>query len=822
MKLWQDLRFSARLLIKDRWYTAVAVTALSLGIGLNSTIFTFVNAVLLRGLPYDHPERIIAITSANLAEGQNTLPVSFPDLEDWRAAQRSCEGLAAFRPGTMNVSDATRPAERTNGAYVTANLFRLLGQPMKLGRDFGEDDDRPGAPSVAILGHGVWRDRYASDPGVVGRTIRVNDVPTVVVGIMAEGVKFPNNADMWQPLVQAPGMLTSPPGRPKEGKDRWRRNARTLMVIARLRAGVPIAQAQADIGGISQRLEKQFPDTNKGIGTRVMTWNERVNGGPIRVVFLLLMGAVALVLLIACANVANLLLARSTERTREIAVRVALGATRWQIVRQLLVESVMLGLLSGVFGLLLSLAGVRMFDAAVANSGKPYWIQFTIDTTVLAFLVTVCIATGILFGLAPALQVSRTNTNDVLKESGRSGGAGLRARRFTGAMVVFEIALTIVLLAGAGLMVRSFLKLYSMELGVRTEKLLVARTVLAEQKYPGPAERNVFFDRLGSRLASVPGAAAGAITTNPPLSGGSQPRLFIDGRAVDDPKRAPRVTRVLVSENYLETVQLPVRRGRGFGPLDGTSGNESAIVNERFVAQFFANENALGRRIRLADEAPDAGAPWLTIVGIVPTVRQANLSDADPDPVVFTPLRQEPSRGVAIVLRASGDPAQLANALRQAVRELDPDQPLFNVQTMTEALAQARWPWRVFGSMFAIFALIALVLSAVGIYAVTAYSVAQRTQEIGVRMALGAQQGAVSWLILKRGLVQLGIGLVTGLLGAFFVTKLLKSIIVQTSPGDPATFAAITVLLVVVTVSACLGPARRAIRLDPVRALRAD
>jgi predicted permease len=389
-------------------------------------------------------------------------------------------------------------------------------------------------------------------------------------------------------------------------------------------------------------------------------------------------------------------------------------------------------------------------------------------------------------------------------------------------MVVFEIALTIVLLVGAGLMVRSFFKLYALDLGIRLDKLLVARTVLPERKYPGTAERVIFYDRVLARTASLPGAASVALTTNPPLSGGSNPRLFIDGRRLDDAKRAPRVTSVQISDNYFDAVQMSIRRGRAFGPRDGTPGAEGAIVNERFAAQFFPNEDVLGRRIRLAEESPGTTAPWLTIVGVVQTVRQDNIMEAEPDPVVFTPLRQEPPRGLAIVARASGDPGALANPLREAMREVDPDQPLFRVTTMNDALAQSRWPWRVFGSMFAIFALIALVLSAVGIYAVTAYSVVQRTQEIGIRMALGAQNMAVSWLILRRGLIQLAVGVALGLAGSFFAARLLKSIIVQTSPQDPVTFISITLLLVVITAAACLLPTRRAVRLDPVRALRAD
>ncbi|HSL22908.1 MAG TPA: ABC transporter permease [Vicinamibacterales bacterium] len=822
MGLWQDIRISARMLVKDRWYTTVAVLALGLGIGVTSTGFTFVNAVLLRGLPYPDSDRIMFVSSRSLEEAQNDMGSSYPDYEDWRAAQRSFGDLAAMRTGTMNVSDATRPAERTSGAYVTANAFRILGQPMRHGRDFAADDDKPGAPSVAIIGYGLWQSRYAGNASIIGRVIRVNETPTVIVGVMPEGVQFPSNADMWQPLVQAPAMLTSPSGRANEGKDRWRRNARSLGVFGRLKPGVTLAQAQAEMDGIAQRLAKQFPDANKNVGVRVMKYNDRFNGGEIKVVFLLLMGAVTFVLLIACANVANLMLARSAFRAREMAVRISLGATRWQLVRQLLVESVMLGLLSGVLGLLLSMIGVRLFDRAVTDVGKPYWIVFTIDGTVLAFLIAICVATGLLFGLAPALHVSRTNTNELLKEGGRSGGAGVRAMRFTSAMVVFEVALTIVLLAGAGLMIRSFLKLYSMELGIRTDRLLQSNLVLAEQKYPTPEERRLYADRLLARLAAAPGLASASLTTNPPVFGGWRPRLEIEGQHVADRRRAPQVTVVQASDNYFETLQLPLRRGRPFSTRDGTPGQETAIVNERFVALHFQGTDPIGRRIRVFDDNAERENPWLTIVGIVPTVRQANIEEMDPDPVVFTPIRQEAPRGMFIVARTMADPGTMFDTLRQAVREVDPDQPLFNVRTMDEQLARRRWPWRVFGSLFLIFAVIAMVLSSVGIYAVTSYSVTQRTQEIGVRLALGAQNGAVSWLILRRALVHLAIGLVLGLVAAFYASKLLQSIIIQTKPGDPATLAVVALVLLAVTVAACMIPARRAMRLDPVLALRAE
>jgi predicted permease len=485
------------------------------------------------------------------------------------------------------------------------------------------------------------------------------------------------------------------------------------------------------------------------------------------------------------------------------------------------VESIVLGFLAGAFGLLLSLVGVRLFDRAVTDVGKPYWIVFTMDATVFLYLAAVCVATGVLFGLAPALQVSRTNTNELLKETGRSGGVGVRARRFASAMVVLEVALTIVLLVGAGLMVRSFFKLYAMDLGFRADQLVTSRMVLAEQKYPTPADRRIFQDRLLAELGAVPGIASASLTTAPPLAGGGSPRFEVEGRVTDRAK-APEVSWVQATDDHFETLQLPIRRGRQFRSTDGTPGHEAAIVNERFVAQYFANEEPLGRRIRLFELDETKAEPWLTIVGVVPTVRQRNIQEAEPDAVVFTTLRQDAPRFMSIVVRASTDPAAILNEVRQAVRAVDPDQPVFDLRTMEAELAESRWPWRVFGTMFAIFAMVALVLAAVGIYAVTSYSVAQRTQEIGVRVALGAQAGQVSWLILRRGLVQLALGLAIGLVGSYFISGVLESLVIQIRPSDPATFAGISILLLVVTVFACLLPARRATRVDPVVALRAE
>jgi putative ABC transport system permease protein len=819
MGLWQDLQFAVRLLVKDRWFTLVAATALALGIGVNATVFTFVNAVLIRGLPFADQDRIMALGSRDPARDRN-LGVSYLDFKDWTAGSRTFSALAAYSGTTANLSEQGKAPERFSGVYISANAFKLLGLSPMLGRDFLPEDDRPGAPAVVMLGSGVWKTRYGSDRAVIGRTIRVNDTPSVVIGVMPEGFKFPFNADLWQPLSTI-----------RDLEDQ-KRNARGFDVMGRLAPTATQEQAQAELLAITQRLAQDYPDTNKGIEPRVQTYNQRVNGGEIRALFLSLMGAVAFVLLIACANVANLLLARSAQRSREIAVRVSQGATRWRIVRQLLIESVILALISGVLGFALSILGVRWFDAVTQDVGKPYWIKFTMDPTVFAFLAAICLGTGVIFGLAPALHVSKTDVNEVLKEGGRSGTAGVRARRWTGALIIAELALTLALLAGAGFMIRNFLTLYRTDLGIDTSHLLTMSLALPERKYPSIEQRLAFYQQIQERLHANQRIRAVTVASNAPLMGGFRRLLAVDGRPPASGEQPPSVTMLTVDPRYFETIGLPLLRGRAFSDADGAPGQASAIVNTRFVQMHFPKEDPIGRRIVLSIDlaggaAPGGGIPTsltTTIVGIVPNVRQANFEDAETDPIAYLPYRIDPRGFMTLMARSEGDPAAVISLIREELGAVDPDLPLFNIRTMDENLARQRWPFQIFGTMFATFAFIALMLSAVGLYAVTAYSVTQRTQEIGVRMALGAASTHVMWLFLRRAIFQLSIGLSIGIAAAFGVGKIFESsdLLVRMSGRDPVTLVSIAGLLTIVALAASLWPARRATRLDPLVALRQE
>ena len=721
---------------------------------------------------------------------------------------------------SLNVSDpgeGGRPPEQFQGTYNSANMFHVIGQRPILGRDFRPEDDQVGAAPTVILGYSLWKNRYNSDPRILTRTIRVNSLAASVIGVMPADMKFPFNNDLWMPVSQiAPELRQS------------KRNARNFQALGRLGDGVTLAQAASEIETRSARLSRDYPDTNKDYKPNVVTFNERIAGPQLRLIFLSLMGAVAFVLLIACANVANLLLGRATRRSREIAVRVSLGASRWRIVRQLLVESVLLSSIGGVLGLGLAILGIKWFDSQVTTDiGKPYWMTFTMDPIVFVFLGAICLATGVLFGLAPALHVSKTDLNEVMKDGGggRGGTGGLRTRRWTSALIVVEIALTLVLLAGAGFMMRSFLALYRMDLGIDSSRVLTMRLSLPLGKYPKPEPRTLLFQHLEERLRGVSAIQASAVTSNLPMLGGFLRQLTVEGRPDRPGERPPEVTVVGVSPGYFDTLGMKMIRGRTLNDSDGTPGHESVLVSQRFVAMHFPGEDPIGQRIRLVDAAParvyDATPPLsATIVGVVPTVRQRNFQEPDPDPVAYVPYRTDPQRFVFLVVRGQGDPAALTSLVREQMRAIESDLPLFGVLTLDQMLAQMRFSFRVFGSMFAIFAVIAPALSAVGLYAVTAYAVSQRTAEIGVRMAIGAQSSQVLWLMMRQALWQLAIGLPIGVAGAFAVGRLMQNVLAQTSGRDPLTIGAIAVVMCLVSLAACFWPARRATRLDPVAALR--
>jgi predicted permease len=814
--LLRDLRFGARMLTKNRWMTLSAVVTLAIGIAANNTVFTIVNALHLRDLPFDKPDRIVAIgirtnNARTLAGG-----VSYPDFRDWQEAVETFEGMGAMREATMNVGDERAVPERFIGSYISANAFGLLRQQPMLGRAFLPDDERSGAPAVVILGHSLWRNRYGADRDVLGRTIRVNGVPSVVIGVMPEGFSFPTRSRLWQPLtLLPPGTLAS-------------RSARDLSAFGRLASNVTVDQAGGDLRRIGGSLAQQHPETNREVTPIAAPYRERSVGGRGRSTLPVLMGVVFLVLVMACANVANLLLARAAVRSQEISVRMAIGAGRRQIVRQLLIESLLLATLAGIAGWGLSLAALRVISQTLAGLGGggvglPYWISFTTDQLVFAFSIGMCLVTVVLFGLVPALQASNLGIASLLVETGRGTAGTVRSRRWTHALVVLQVALTPILLTGGALMMRSLLAQYEMDAGVATDRVMWARLDLPDAKYPGVEDRVRFYQQLDERLAKVPGLVAGMVS-HAPFGGGAARNLWRENEVVSREPRRPRVLVVTTGPRYFETFRTRIVRGTELPPWGTQDDVASVLLNQSLAAAVFGAEDPIGRRIRLTSPTGTSPGPeWFTIAGIAPDIRQSGTDEASGrDGVAYVSYGTNPLSRAGIVARSESNPAAVIAALREQVRALDRDLPLFEAMSMDEWLAasDAAVGLRVFGTMFVVFAVFALLLSTVGLYAVTAYGAAQRTRELGVRVALGARAVEICWLVTRSAARQLALGLSIGMLGAIGLGEVLGSMLAGAAAIDPLTFAGIAALLAVVGLVASLVPARHAMRLDPTAVLR--
>jgi predicted permease len=799
----QDLRFAARLLLKDIRFTLPALVALALGIGMNGTTFTIVNA-MIRGLPIDGPERIMSIHARDGAGRWRGFGVSDLDFRDFQAATKTFAGLAAFSQSTITLGEDGRAVERASAAYVSANAFQLLGERPILGRDFLPQDDQPGAPGVIILGRSIWTNRYNSDPTIIGRHVRVNGVFSTVIGVMRDGFRFPVVSDTWQPLARLSGLTSQT------------RDMRQLQVFGRLADWSTAAQAQAEIESIAARLSREYSATNGNTGAVVAPFPGHFAPSPILIALML---AVGLVLLMACINVANLLLARSVGRSRELAVRVALGATRWRIVRQLLVECGLLAVAAGTLGFGFAFVGVWLFASAVADITFPYYVQWTIDGRVGLFIAAVCLGTAVLAGVLPAVHASKLATNRSLKQGEKTATNGMGRRRTTTALLTIEVALTMVLLAGAGLMMRSFLAVYRADSVVDAERIVAMPVSLPTEKYRTAEQRTAAYRRLEERLNAIPDVSSSALANVVPFAGGPSRQMSVDGRRPLPGESQPIVSYVRIRGRYFDTLGLQLLRGRTFTDRDALPGLESAIVNQRLATMFFPNEDPIGRRICLT--APNDGATLpatcATIVGVSPTVRQQYFQDIDP--VVYVPAPPDASE-LTLIVGIHSTSAAVAPLLRAEVFALDEDIASNAIMPLEQAMTGSRWGHRVFGGMLTAFAFVGLLLGAVGLYAVTAFAVVQRTQEIGVRMALGAQSDAVVWLFVARAALPVGLGIGVGLAGALAIGRVLQRFLIQTSRTDPTILVGIAVLLVAVSFAAAFFPVRRATAVDPLAALR--
>ncbi len=805
--LLQDLRYGIRMLLKTPGLTVVAIISLALGIGANTAIFSVVNSILLKPLPFDNPDRIVLVWGDRPSENEHRDQVSATDVDDWRHQNTVFEDLTTYGDWQPVLTGVGEP-ERIPAIQVGDGFFRIMrGEPL-LGRTFLPEDQEDGKDFVIVLGYGLWQSRFGGDPEIIGKTVSLGSRPYTIVGVMsADFHPLPAN------LVEANAQYYRPVA---EAHDEDQRSGRHLRAIGRLKPDVTLKQAQSEMTIIAGRLEQQHPEHNTGYGVRLTTLTEDTVGG-LRPILLLLLGAVGFVLLIACANVGNLLLARSTARQKEIAIRAALGAGRLRLVRQFLTESVLLGLMGGAIGILLAMWGTSLIEVLGAQV-SPLLGRVSIDTRVLAFTFVISILAGIVFGLAPAFHVSSPDLNESLKEGGRSSGAGASRNRLRSILVVSEVAMALVLLISAGLLIKSILRLRDVNPGFNSENLLTMNLMLSSAKYPKRQDYVAFYDRMLERIKTLPGVQSCGVTSVLPFSGNFDGR----GLAVEDfPK--PRgeeisVDLYIVTPDYLQTMSIPVLRGRALTGRDNQDGPQVVLINETMANQLWPDQDPIGKRIKFPGSEKNP-QPWRTIAGIVGDVNQYGL-DKKPPMQIYLGEAQFPTSVMTLAVRASADPKTIIGAVRNEIRALDPDQAVSNISTMEQLMKDSISLRRFSMLLLMIFAGVALVLAAVGIYGVISYSVTQRTHEIGVRMALGAASRDIFKLVVGQAILLTAGGVGIGLITALALTRLMVDLLYGVSATDPVTFIAISLILAGVALVASFIPARRAIRVDPMVALR--
>ncbi len=794
---WQDICYGARMLVKNPFFTLIAVLTLALGIGGNTAIFSVVNAVLLRPLPYVEPDRLVIVWGYHPEIGREE--ASLPDFADWREQSRSFELMAAAAVRSYSFTGKEEP-ERLIGAAVTADFFAALRTQPVLGRSFLPEEDRSGAPRVAVLSHGLWQRRFGSKTDVIGRSITLNGLDYTVVGIAPGHLQLPDKSELWVPLAMDPGQAG--------------RRSDFLLVVARLKTGVNVDQAQLEMNAITARLEQQYPQSNSGWRTNLVPLHEQIVGN-FRTTLLVLLAAVGFVLLIACANVANLLLARAAVREREIAIRAAIGAGRGRLVRQLLTESVLLSSLGGVVGTLLAIWGISTL-AALGPRNIPRLSEIGIDGWALGFTVLLSLATGMLFGLAPAIQISRLNLSDTLKEGGRVGAAIGGSHRLRPVLVVTEVALSLILLIGAALMIKSLHRLMNLNAGFNRENLLTMQLALPQAKYAADHQVSGFYRQLIENVRGLPGVLSATAVSPLPLGGGGTFWSFaIAGRPAPPPEVVMDACVLFVGDRYIEMMGVPLVLGRPLNELDNQGSPRAALINQTMARRYFRDQNPLGQQITFGDPQ-NSNTQWLTIAGVVADVKH-RVMEKEVYPSVYLP---QINRAMALVVRTGNNPQSLVPAVRDEIKKLDRDLPVYNIRTMDQVLGSVLERERFTMLLMSIFATVALVLAAVGLYGVMSYSVNQRTHELGIRMALGARRRDVMLLVVGQGIKLAATGVVIGLAGAFALTRMMKTLVFGISATDPLTFSIIALLLTLVALLACWIPARRATKVDPMIALR--
>jgi predicted permease len=804
--LLRDVRYGFRSLTQSPLLAIVATLALTIGIALTTTMFSILYGALMKGLPFEEGDKIVMVRRSDLREGpNNNFDVSIQDYADFKAQQKTLEDIGGSTSGTINISGEDK-AERVSGSWITANAFNILRVRPVIGRGFLPGEDAPGGAKVAVLSYDLWQKRYGGRPDVLNTTLRANGIPYTVVGVMPEKFEFPQNTKIWVPFQTDPLV----------GK---RGQGQSLETFGRLKPGVTIDQASADFAAIAGRLAKDYKESNEHITASARNYVDAFIGPQPRSLLMTMLGAVFFVLLIACANVANLLLDRAAHKTKEVGIRTALGASRMAVIRQFLTEAMALSVVAAALGLVVAYFSIDLFNRSLVDTNPPFFIDIKLHPPVIAFTIGVAILTTLLSGAIPAYQSSRADINEILKDETR-GASSFRIGKISKALVVFEIALSCGLLVAAGLMIKSVANIRNIDLGYQPDGIFTARLGFPES-YADTVAQMQFFEQLHQKVATIPGvtdaALAGGLPSGDIDFGGT--RVALDGKTYSRDQDYPRSRAVQVSPAFFQTLQIPTRAGRTFTSGDRAGSLPIAVVSERFVKDFFPDGKAVGRRIRPGTS--QSTEPWLTIVGVVGDVFMG-----DPEnprgPVIYRPIAQNHSRFLYVVARSDGQPMQLTNPVRAAVASLDPDIPLYWVYPLREAIARPLWFIRIFGTMFMIFGFIALFLASIGLYAVMSFSVSRRTREVGIRMALGARSGDVVRMIFRQGAMQLAVGMTVGIAVALGMSQLLQMLLLDVNPRDPLIYSGVVFTLVATGLLACLIPARRATKVDPLTALRSE